>query len=66
MLSGSVAFQRLELIAGRDAQIVESARDLQLAELASRDRLDARKPRDPPALASRSVSPSVNDTIMPE
>ena len=43
-LALSTALQRLEPIARRHLQIIESTGNLQLSELASRDRLDRREP----------------------
>jgi hypothetical protein len=51
LLPGAITFQGFESIAGRHPQIVQSARDLQLPQLASRHVRDVREPTDP--LASR-------------
>jgi len=40
VLPGACAFQRLQSIAGRHPQVVETTGDLQLAQLASGDRLN--------------------------
>jgi len=49
VLPGAISLQQLESISRWDTEIVKPTRDLQLTELASRDRFDIRKPFDPPA-----------------
>jgi hypothetical protein len=51
LLPGAITFQGFESIAGRHPQIVQSARDLQLPQFASRHVCDVREPTD--SLASR-------------
>jgi hypothetical protein len=48
-LPETIALERFESIARRYPQIVEPARDLKLAKLASREGLDAHEPLDAPA-----------------
>jgi hypothetical protein len=50
VLTRAIAFQRFQPIARRNPQVVQSGRDLQLAQLTSRDGRDVRKPLDPFAL----------------
>jgi len=50
MLSGTVAFERLEPVARRDSQVVQPTGDLQLTQLAPRDLLDRLKTPDPAAM----------------
>jgi hypothetical protein len=49
VLARTIAFQRFQAIAGRDSQIIQSARDFQLSQLASRNGCDVREPLDRPA-----------------
>jgi hypothetical protein len=53
VLADAVALERFEPVSRRHAQIVETPRDLQLPQLASRYRLDAREARDPSAARQR-------------
>lgn len=53
VLADAVPLERFKPISRRHPQVFQPARDLQLAKLASRDRLDAHEPRDPPALRKR-------------
>jgi len=46
VLPGAVPLERFESVAWRDAQVVEPSRDLQLPQLAPRDRRDVREPSD--------------------
>ena len=50
MLSRSITPQGLQPIARRHSQIVQSTRDIQLPQLASRNGGDVREPSDPLAL----------------
>jgi hypothetical protein len=47
VLTGSVALHGFESVSGRNPEVIEPTRDLQLSELAPSDRLDADKPRHP-------------------
>jgi hypothetical protein len=53
MLASASAFKRFQPIAGRYLQIIQSIRDLQLPQLASRDGQDIREPLNPIALCKR-------------
>jgi len=46
VLAAPISSQRLEPIAGRDPQVIEATRDLQLSQLSPRDRLDPFKALD--------------------
>jgi len=50
VLPVTVTLQQLEPVSRRYTEIVKSARDLQLTELASRHRFDVRKPLNPPTV----------------
>src|SRR5665648_862578 len=53
VLAGAGALERLEPVAGRDAQVVEASGDLQLAQPAARDRLEVHEASDPPTTGQR-------------
>jgi hypothetical protein len=52
-LAGSKAFQRLQPIAGRDPQVIQARRNLELAKLAPRHGLDIHEAPDKIAVCQR-------------
>jgi len=60
VLAGTIAFECLEPIPGRNPQVVEPAGDLELSELASSDRLDTDESPNPRS-AGKSFSVGISE-----